>query len=288
MATIRNPIEWGADQLRDAGAALKHAGEAVQGQEGAEDALARPHIRKIEIADLKSALAKGIDDFGANRTDVVFLVLIYPVIGLLLARAAFNFELLPMLFPLLSGFALLGPVAAIGLYEMSRRREQGLSASWGSAFGVIGSPSFGAVVTLGLILVGIFFLWLAVAQGIFYLTLGPEPPASFSAFLGDVFTTTAGWTMIVLGFGIGFLFAVLVLAISVVSFPLLLDRKVGVAEAIGTSLRAVWANPVPMAAWGAVVAGGLALGALPALIGLIVVLPVLGHATWHLYRRVVA
>lgn len=288
MATIRNPIEWGADQLHDAGVALKHAGEAVQGEQGQDDTLAHPQVRRIEIADLKAVLAKGVEDFGANRTDVVFLVLIYPVIGLLLARAAFNFELLPMLFPLLSGFALLGPVAAIGLYEMSRRREQNLPASWGSAFGVIASPSFGAVVTLGLVLVGIFFLWLAAAQGIFYLTLGPEAPASFAAFLGDVFTTSAGWAMIVLGVGIGFLFAVLVLAISVVSFPLLLDRKVGVAAAIGTSLRAVRANPVPMAAWGLIVAGGLVLGSLPALIGLIVVMPVLGHATWHLYRRVVA
>ena len=287
MATIRNPIEWGADQIRDAGVALKHAGEAVQGEQGQDDALAHPQIRRIGIADLKAALAKGVEDFGANRTDVVFLVLIYPVIGLLLARAAFDFELLPMLFPLLSGFALLGPVAAIGLYEMSRRRERNLPASWGSAFGVIGSPSFGAVVTLGLILVFIFFLWLAAAQGIFYLTLGPETPDSYAAFLSEVFTTGAGWAMIVLGVGVGFLFAVLVLAISVVSFPLLLDRKIGVAAAIGTSLRAVRANPVTMAVWGMIVAGGLVLGTLPALLGLIIVMPVLGHATWHLYRKVV-
>lgn len=282
MATIRNPIEWGADQFKEAGAALKHAGEAVHGEH-----VARPQIRKIEIADLKDVLAKGIEDFGANRTDVVFLVIIYPIMGLLLARMAFEHALMPLLFPLVSGFALLGPVAGIGLYEMSRRREQGLRASWGSAFGVIGSPSFGAVVTLGLILVGIFFLWLAAAQGIYLLTLGPEPPESFLAFVEAVFTTGAGWAMIVLGCGVGFLFAVLVLAISVVSFPLLLDRKVGVAAAIDTSLRAVRANPVPMAAWGLIVAGGLALGSLPALIGLIVVMPVLGHATWHLYRKVV-
>ncbi|MEX2408486.1 MAG: DUF2189 domain-containing protein [Rhodovibrionaceae bacterium] len=265
---------------------MKTAGHAVH----VDDALrAReaPQVRKISFDDLKAALAKGVEDFGANRSDVIFLAVIYPIAGLLLARAAFNYEMLPMLFPLASGFALLGPVAAIGLYELSRRRERGLETSWSKAFAMVAAPSFGAIVALGLVLLGIFFLWLAAAQAIYQVTLGPELPASTSAFVAAVFTTGAGWAMILLGIGIGFLFAVIVLAISVVSFPLLIDRDVGLFTAIGTSLRAVRANPVPMAAWGLIVAGGLVLGSLPLLLGLIFVMPVLGHATWHLYRRVV-
>jgi uncharacterized membrane protein len=131
-------------------------------------------------------------------------------------------------------------------------------------------------------------LWLAAAQAIYLVTLGPEPPASIGAFVRDVFTTRPGWALIVVGMGVGFLFAVLVLTISVVSFPLLLDRNVGLCAAVATSIRAVATNPGPMIAWGLIVAASLAIGSIPLLLGLIVVMPVLGHATWHLYRKVVA
>ena len=121
---------------------------------------------------------------------------------------------------------------------------------------------------------------------IYQLTLGPEPPVSIAAFVRDVFTTRTGLEMIVAGVSVGFLFAALVLAISVVSFPLLLDRDVGLSTAVWTSIRAVAANR-PMAVWGLIVAGSLVIGSIPAFLGLIVVMPVLGHATWHLYRKVV-
>ena len=140
---------------------------------------------------------------------------------------------------------------------------------------------------LGLVLVTIFLLWLLTANLIYQFTLGPELPASLAAFVRDVFTTTAGWSMIVIGLSVGFLFALLVLAISVVSFPLLLDRDVGLPNAVSTSVRAVGENPGPMAVWGLIVAGSLLIGSLPAFLGLIFVLPVLGHATWHLYRKLV-
>jgi uncharacterized membrane protein len=170
---------------------------------------------------------------------------------------------------------------------MSRRREQGDRISWIDAFGVVRSPGFGAILVLGLVLLAIFLLWMLAASVIYQLTLGPEPPVSITSFVRDVFTTSAGWTMIVVGVGVGFLFALVVLAISVVSFPLLLDRDVGLYSAVSTSVRAVATNPGPMALWGLIVAGGLAIGMLPAFLGLIIVLPVLGHATWHLYRKAV-
>jgi uncharacterized membrane protein len=169
---------------------------------------------------------------------------------------------------------------------MSRRREYG-DAAWPDAFGVIRSRSFGAIVVLGLLLVAIFLFWLIAAESIYEVTLGPEPPASFGAFISDIFSTGAGWAMIAVGMSVGFLFALLVLLISVVSFPLLLDRDVGLGVAVRTSVRAVTVNPVPMALWGLIVAAGLLVGSIPLFLGLIIVMPVLGHATWHLYRKVV-
>ena len=170
---------------------------------------------------------------------------------------------------------------------MSRRREQGKEVSWADAFGVLATPAFGAILVLGLVLFGIFLLWLVTAYTIYLATLGPDQVASLSSFFRDVFTTPEGLALTVVGVGVGFLFAVLVLMISVVSFPMLLDRDVGLVAAVETSIRAVLANPVPMAVWGLIVAGGLVLGSLPLLLGLIIVMPVLGHATWHLYRKVV-
>ncbi|MCW2239694.1 DUF2189 domain-containing protein [Azospirillum canadense] len=285
--TIRNPIEYGVDQYRHWSNAVASGSHAVSGLED-EVRVRPPAVRRIAVADLRDVLARGIEDFGAYRTDVIFICLIYPIAGLVLGRAAYGRDMLQLLFPLASGFALVGPFAAVGLYEMSRRREQGVTVSWVDAFGVLASPSFGAILALGVILMVIFGFWLVAAQLIYMATLGPQPPASIESFARDVFTTREGWTLMVAGVGVGFLFAVLVLAISVVSFPLLLDRKVGVATAIVTSVRAVVANPVPMAAWGLIVAGGLVIGSIPLFVGLIVILPVLGHATWHLYRKAVA
>jgi uncharacterized membrane protein len=281
---IRNPAEWGVDQLRTANLAVERAGHSLRSP--SRDA-ARPLVRRIELADLKDVLARGISDFAAYRTDVMFLCVIYPVAGLLLAWLAFGYDLLQLVFPLAFGFALIGPVAAVGLYEISRRREQGIEITWADAFGVVRAPAFGAILVLGLVLLAMLLLWLAAAQGVYVMTLGPEPPASLGAFARDVLTTRAGWALVAVGVGVGALFAVLVLTISVVSFPLLLDRNVGLYAAVATSVRAVATNPGPMAVWGLIVAGALAVGSIPLLLGLIVVIPVLGHATWHLYRKVV-
>lgn len=283
---IRNPIEWGMDQLGAAGQGVREASQHLQSREEVRDGLLSK-VRRIEVSDLREVLEKGIADFGAYRTDVIFLCIIYPLAGILLVRLTFGYDMLPLIFPLASGFALLGPVAAVGLYEMSRKREQGAEISWGDAFGVAKAPTFGTIVALGIVLLAIFLCWVTAAYLIYAATLGPEPPTSVTGFAADVLTTGAGWVMIIVGCGVGFLFAVLVLTISVVSFPLLLDRDVGLFLAIATSVRAVLTNPVPMAAWGLIVAGGMVLGSLPALLGLIFIMPILGHATWHLYRKVV-
>lgn len=246
-----------------------------------------PAIRKIEIADLKEVLAKGLDDFNAKPSHILLLVVIYPVVGLIAARVAAGYDLLPLVFPLVSGFALVGPVAAIGLYELSRRREKGLDLAWRHAFDVWHSHSIRAIITLGIALAVIFVAWIGAAQAIYKGIFGRMVPISVVDFATKVLTTPDGWTLIVVGCGVGFLFAVAVLTMSVVSFPLLLDRNVGATIAVVTSIRAVAANPKAMAAWGLIVAVSLFVGSIPFFVGLAVVMPVLGHATWHLYRKVV-
>ena len=246
-----------------------------------------PAVRRLGVADLRTALSRGMADFGATRTDVIFLCLIYPVVGLVLGRIFSGYNLIELLFPLAAGFALIGPLVAVGLNELSRRREQGLSAGWTDMFGVLRSPSIVGIAMLGTVLVVIFLAWLQVAELIYAGTMGPFPPDSLGVLVRDVVSTPAGWVLLGVGMGVGFLFSLLVLAITVVSFPMLLDRPVGANIAISTSLRVMAHNPVVMALWGLIVAVALVAGSLPFFLGLIVVLPVLGHATWHLYRRAV-
>ena len=254
---------------------------------GAGLSSAEPRIRRIGFADIKDALRLGTRDFLEMPTHAMFLCLIYPIVGLLTARLAFGYAVLPLLYPLATGFALIGPVAGLGLYELSRRREAGLDNSASHAFDVLRSSSFGGIVALALLLALVFGLWMAVANALYIADFGYAPPASPAAFLHDVFTTGAGWHLIVVGNLIDLVFAIVVLTISVVSFPLLLDRDVGAALALVTSIRAVAKNPMTMALWGLIVAALLVIGSLPLFIGLTIVVPILGHATWHLYRKLV-
>ena len=248
---------------------------------------ADPVVRRIAPADLMDALAKGLQDFAAMPSHALFLWVIYPVIGLVLAGLTMGFAIVPLLYPLAAGFALIGPFAALGLYELSRRREAGVPVSAMDALDVLHSPSIGAIVAFGILLMIIFVIWVAVAHAIYVANFGYAAPASFGQFIHDLLFTPAGWNLILIGNGIGFVFAVAVLITSVVSFPLLLDRDVGAVVALLTSVRAVRANPLTMALWGLIVAALLFVGSLPLFIGLTVVLPVLGHSTWHLYRKVV-
>lgn len=247
----------------------------------------QPVVRTIGMSDLTAALRQGWHDFTSMPSHAVFLVIIYPIVGIVLVQLTFGYAILPFLFPLAAGFALIGPIAALGLYELSRRREAGLETSASNAFDVLHSPSIGAIAALGCLLVAIFVAWIAIAHAIYIANFGYAMPTSFGRFVSDLLTTTAGWSLIVVGNAVGFLFAVVALTISAVSFPLLLDRDVGAAIALTTSLRLVAKNPATMAVWGLMVAALLLLGSIPLFIGLAVVIPVLGHATWHLYRRAI-
>ncbi|MDB5500349.1 MAG: hypothetical protein JWR89_251 [Tardiphaga sp.] len=248
---------------------------------------AAPVVRNIGLSDLRDALRLGWEDFKAVPSHAVILCVIYPILGIVIFRMVLGYSVLPLLFPLAAGFALLGPFAALGLYELSRRRERGEEPSASDALDVLRAPSFAAMLGLGTMLLTLFVVWVAVADAIYVAIFGHTPAASIPNFAMRVLTTPEGWALIVVGCGVGFLFAVVALCVSVVSFPLMLDRHASAIDAIRTSVRAVIKNPVAMATWGVIVAALLILGSLPAFVGLAVVLPVLGHATWHLYRKVV-
>lgn len=254
---------------------------------GATGALDFPGVRRISFSDLRVALRAGLDDFMENPTHLLFIGIIYPLVGVVLATWTSGANALPLLFPLASGFALIGPFAAIGLYEISRRREEGMAVSWRDAFAVRSSPALPSIAAVGILLFAVFIAWLLIAQGLYSQLIGPQPPATISAFLGEIFSTPQGWMLIVLGNLIGLIFAVVSLCTSIVAFPLLLDRDVGAYAAVQTSWRAAMTNPVEIAVWGLIVAVLLFIGSLPIFAGLAVVVPILGHATWHLYRRLI-
>jgi uncharacterized membrane protein len=255
-------------------------------------------VRKISWADARSALREGWADFMAMRGDLIFIGLLYPLIGVLAATAIIGGPLLPLLFPLVAGIGLLGPIAAIGFYEMARRREQGLTSNWSHFLDVRKRPAIDDIGVVAGLLLTIFALWLLAASALYVLLWGfwnPPwlssfvwyEPHSISDFLTRLFTTPEGWALIIIGNLVGLAFAALVVATSVVSLPLLVDCDVGASEAVSTSWRAARENPGVLARWGLVVAALLVLGSIPIFIGLAVVLPWLGYATWHLYTKLV-
>jgi uncharacterized membrane protein len=290
--TIRNPVEWVVDELREVADGVGQASRSLQ--HTSTHLFSRPlTVSRITVADLKEVLTKGFDDFMAYRTDIIFLIAVYPIISVIVIAASFRYELIPLVFPIVSGSAILGPFVGVFLYEMSRRRELNLqrhhvdSHSWANALSVVGSRSFGKIMTLGMLLVAMYLLWLVCAWGIYEATHAPTTAETAGRFIHDLFLTQGGWWLIIVGCGVGSLFAVAALVTTVVAFPLLLDRDVALGTAVLTSIRAAQANPGPIAAWGLIVAGGLVLGAIPLAIGLVIVMPVLCHATWHLYRKLV-
>ena len=248
----------------------------------------RPRIRRITDVDLDWALSEGWKDFKDRRGELIPLALIYPLVGLLVAAVVSDSRILPLFFPLVAGVSIFGPAVASGFYELARRREAGLESTWIHFLDPLrGRSRVGlAILTLGL--AALFMAWLLAAWFIYAATLGLDHPVGISTFVRRVFTTPQGWTMILVGNLVGFAFAVVTLTLSLVSFPMVVDKPVDAVTAIATSARAVADNPRAAASWGLRVVALLALGSLPLFVGLAIVLPVLGYATWHLYTRLVS
>ena len=246
-----------------------------------------PRVLPLRLADIPDVLKKGFDDFWAMPTHIVYLALIYPVAGLIIGGATYDNDTIQLLYPLAAGFALLGPLAAIWTYELSRRRELGLDTSWRHAFDVFYSPSLPAIIALAFGLLGLFVVWVACAQAIFYFNFGDRKIASVWELASLVANTREGLNLFIFGNLAGLLFAIVASATTVIAFPMLLDRRVSAGAAVATSLSVVTKNPGVMAVWGLIVAAILLVASLPFLVGLALAVPILGHSTWHLYRKAV-
>jgi len=221
-------------------------------------------------------------DFRAVPLFTVLFGIIYSILCIVLPSID-----QPIFFPLMSGFALVCLFLATGFYEVSRRREHGFDTCWAHVSDPRREPSLPSILALGVVLLTVSIGWLATAERLYLWLFGPAAPESLSGSLTEVLTKSLGWTLIILGNAIGSVFAIVVLSISVVSFPLPLDRNVGVAVAIHTSVGAVLANPLTMALWGLIIAVSFVFGFLFVFVGFAFVAPILAHASWHLYRSVV-
>lgn len=247
-------------------------------------------IRSIDLHDLRISLLQGWEDFLSKRGDLVFVGFLYPIAVFIAVIFFSHASILPLIFPLIAGSILFGPAVASGFYELARRRENRLDTRWRHFFDVVQGPAAFQLFGLTSVIFLLFVLWICVAWAIYSATLGTAGVSvggTVSEFFSAVLNTPEGWRMVIVGNLVGLGFAILVLAISVVSFPMLVDQPVGMGVAMRTSLRVARKNPVTVAVWGLIVVGLLVLGSLPALVGLAVVFPVLGYATWHLYTRAV-
>jgi len=244
-------------------------------------------IRRIGVSELWKSLQEGYEDFNAKPSFGIFLLVIYPLFALLLSFFVAAQNLHRMVFPMLAGLTLLGPVVAVGLLSVSRRRERGLELSWRSAFDFVHTCSFAPIAALTVVMTLLYGAWLYIAEFIYLSLFGADPPASLAALVTELTTTRSGGALIFYGVGVGAIFAFTALAISVFAFPLLLDKPTTSLTAVSVSIRAVTSNFFVMLLWGFIVVASLAVGASLFLVGLAAVLPILGHATWHLYRKVV-
>ncbi|MEH2563377.1 DUF2189 domain-containing protein [Bradyrhizobium sp. AZCC 2289] len=246
-----------------------------------------PVVRRITSADIAEALGQGLRDFQAVPLYGLAFGALYAGGGIVILLSLTALDMIYLAYPLAAGFALLGPFVAIGLYEVSRRREAAQSISMRDIWSTVRSR--GEIGWMALVTVFFFVIWMSQVGFLIALLIGLN--ASFSnlrEFIAMALTTNEGLLLLAIGNAVGAALSLILFSLTVVSFPLLLDRDVDFVTAMVTSVRAVVTSPVPMIGWAAVIVVLLIVSALPYFLGLLVTLPVLGHATWHLYRRVVA
>ncbi len=265
-------------------------GQTSHGTQGTSAGVHNPAsdvvINKIDLDDLMEALGAGIRDFRAAPLYGLFFGAVYALGGWLILALLWAFELPFFAYPLAMGFALVAPFFASGLYEVSRRLSAGEALSWSGVLGCIFGPDKRDLKWMALVTGFALVLWMDIAAILFFGFLGFQDYNA--SFIRDLFTTPSGLLFLLIGNVAGALIAATVFSITVISFPMLFDRDVDFVTAMVTSVKAVKKNPKTMLIWAIIIALLLGICLLSALAGLIIVLPVLGHATWHLYRRVIA
>lgn len=246
-----------------------------------------PAIRAITFADVKDALQAGVEDF--NRAPAIGAAFgaIYAFGGIFLIACVLSLDLGYLVYPLFAGSVLIGPFVAAGLYDVSRELEAGRKPTFRGVLSTVFDQRKRELGWMAFVTIFFFIIWMYQVRLLLALFLGFASFGTLQEFVRVLFTTSDGLSFLAVGHVVGAALALGLFSISVISFPLLMDRDLDVVTAMITSVQAVLLSPGPMIAWGLTVVGLLFIGSVPCFLGLVVVLPILGFATWHLYRKTV-
>lgn len=246
-----------------------------------------PGVRTVTVADIASALRLGIGDFFRAPQYGLFFGGIFVLGGFVLLASVTVWDTSWAIVPLAIAFPLLGPFIAVGLYEVSRRLSEGERLSWGGVLGVVFKQGERELIYSGFVMLFIFWIWAYQARILLAIFLGSASFSTFAGFFEVVTTTENGWTFLAVGSALGAILSLVLFSVTVVSVPLLLDRDIDFVSAMVTSVVVVRRSPGPMIAWGLVVTALMILALAPYFLGLLIILPILGHATWRLYERAI-
>lgn len=247
-----------------------------------------PRVNAVSLGDLRGSLLRGLGDFARAPMFGLFFAAIFVVIGLMVVLSLTAWHMPWLIYPFAIGFPLIGPFAAVGLYQVSREFEQGRRPTWRGVFSVIWQQRRRELGWMAFVVLFVFWVWMYQVRLLMALMLGQLSFSSFEGFVSATLTTNEGLVFLFVGHLVGGALALLLFSITVVSMPLLLERDIDVVTAMITSIKAVATSPVVMLGWGLVVTAAVVAGCLPFFLGLLIVLPVLGHTTWHIYRKAVA
>ncbi len=251
------------------------------------EASSPPILNEVTFSDIGAALRAGIRDFRRAPAFGLFFSALMVLGGILIWLELAVQEREYWVIVLALGFPLLAPFLAVGLYEVSRRLEAAEPLEWPAILGVVFDQRHRQFPSMAAMMIMFFLFWLFLAHVIFAVFMGLQPITNIFSDWQQTLLTRNGLTMLAVGMLVGAVLAFVLFALSAVSLPMLLDRELDFITAMINSFRLVEQNLLPMLAWGLLISALVFLAMLPYFLGLFLVLPVLGHATWHLYRRAV-
>lgn len=252
-----------------------------------EDEYAILEVNELGFEDVKACLIKGFSDFLQAPMFGLFFGSIFAFGGILIVQSFYVWEKGWMIYPMIVGFPLIGPFIAVGLYEVSRRLEQGLPLRWGEILSVISSQTGRQIPYMAFVMLFIFWIWMYQIRLLIAIILGRMSFPSLDAFINIIITTPEGWAFVIVSHLVGACFSLLLFSITVISIPLIMDRDIDFVTGMITSVKTVMKSPVVMICWGIFIAVTLFFSTIPFFLGLLISLPILGHASWHIYKKAV-